>query len=160
MDRYRKYQTKEYADKRRHAQISDLTTGDKILIKQRKENKLTKLFSPEEHTVVSKKGNAVVAQSQDGKIIKRNSTHFQKVLDRDVGTLGTPDMNSNDLDEAENNHHPLGTKDTYLNDDKVSRNSQQPLDKEEQSNRPKRVHHTPPKYKDFLLRLMLNINNK
>ncbi|CAH2085650.1 unnamed protein product [Euphydryas editha] len=53
-DRYKKHAYKQYADKKRHAKELDLQPGDKVLMRQRKENKLSTPFSPNEHTVLWK----------------------------------------------------------------------------------------------------------
>lgn len=89
LDRYKKYGYKQYADKKRHAKVSEIQPGDKVLVRQRKENKLTTPFSPIEHTVVWKSGNSVAAQSPEGKIVRRNSSHFQPVKERDLGRFDT-----------------------------------------------------------------------
>lgn len=60
-DKTKKQLNKEYADKRRHSELSELSLGDKVLVTQPKLNKLTTPFSPKEHTVTWKKGNSVVA---------------------------------------------------------------------------------------------------
>lgn len=83
-DRYKKDIYKQYADKRRHTKESDLTPGDKVLIRQKKENKLSTPFSPIEHTVLWKSGNSVAVESPDGKVIRRNSSYFQPIKQRDL----------------------------------------------------------------------------
>ena len=51
-----KMKAKLYADERRHAGYSDLSPGDKVLVKQNKENKLSTTFANQPHQVVSKEG--------------------------------------------------------------------------------------------------------
>ena len=46
-DAVSKMKMKNYADQRRHSRDSDITTGDHVLVKQQKRNKLTPLYDPE-----------------------------------------------------------------------------------------------------------------
>lgn len=81
-DGERKEKGKEYADKRRNAQDSNIKKGDKVLLRQEKTNKLSTPFKSTPFTVVQKDGNSVVVES-DGVQYRRNVTKIKKLLDRD-----------------------------------------------------------------------------
>ena len=53
-------------DKKRHAECSDLSPGDKVLVKQEKQNKLSIPFAPQPYEVVTKSGNSVIVESPEG----------------------------------------------------------------------------------------------
>ena len=69
----------------RNAKESDISPGDKVLVKQERQNKLSTPFAPEPHKVVTKTGNSVVIESPDGVQLKRNNTHVKKYEERIVG---------------------------------------------------------------------------
>ena len=75
-DEYSKAKMKMYADERNNATKSKLTVGDKVLVQQPKENKLSTPFDPKPYQVTEKKGTMVTARRED-KSIKRNSTFFK-----------------------------------------------------------------------------------
>ena len=54
-----KIKSKTRYDKTMNVKISDIKVGDKILVKQRKRNKLTSLYKSEPFKVIEKKGNTV-----------------------------------------------------------------------------------------------------
>ena len=55
-----------------NVKISDIKVGDKILVKQRKRNKLTSLYKSEPFTVIEKKGNTVKIRDAYGNERVRN----------------------------------------------------------------------------------------
>jgi len=69
---------KEYADTVRKAEKSTISVGDKIILRQKHENKLSPKFNPIPYTVVEKKGNAVTLRSMDNQNILRNSSQMKK----------------------------------------------------------------------------------
>ena len=71
-----KAKAKQYAEKRRNAQESDLTPRDKVLARQGRRNKLSTLFAPEPYDVITKNGNSV--ESSEGAQSMRNTTHVKK----------------------------------------------------------------------------------
>ena len=73
-----KAKAKQYADKRRNAQGSDLTPSDKVLVRQERRNKLSTPFAPEPYDVITKNGNSVVIESSEGVQSMRNTTHVKK----------------------------------------------------------------------------------
>jgi len=69
---------KQYADKKRTAQESDLAPGDKVSVKQKRKNKFSTPFAPEFHNVVTKTGNSVIVESPEGVQLIRNTSHVRK----------------------------------------------------------------------------------
>ena len=77
-DAKRKEKMKEYADKCNHAKNTDLNVGDKVLIKQPKQNKMSTPFKPEPFEITDKKGSMITAQNAEH-IITRNASFFKKL---------------------------------------------------------------------------------
>ena len=69
---------KLYADKKRHVEHSDLVPGDRVLLKQEKQNKLSTSFAPEPYDVVSRNGSSTLIKSPEGVQLKRNTAHLKK----------------------------------------------------------------------------------
>ena len=69
---------KKYADERHHAQPSNIKVGDKVLVKQRRHNKLSTSFAATPYTVVTVKGSKIVAENSYHRIT-RNSSFFKKI---------------------------------------------------------------------------------
>ena len=57
---------------------SPLCLGDQVLIRQKRQNKLSPPYSPEQYTVTKKKGSMVTVQRGDHQDI-RNSSLFKRV---------------------------------------------------------------------------------
>ena len=72
-DSEQKSKCKAYADTRRNASYSDVLPGDQVLVQQEKRKKLSTPFNPNPFVVVSKHGNSLVVQSQDGAEYSRNT---------------------------------------------------------------------------------------
>ena len=72
---------KMYADERRGAKTSDLEVGDRVLVQQDKQNKLTTNFDPTPHQVTARAGNAVVVQAPSGALYDRNTTHVRRYME-------------------------------------------------------------------------------
>ena len=81
-----KKSTSDYADKKRRAQESDLEIGDQVLLKQKKENKLSTTFGRVPYNVSGRYGNEVVVTSPEGVNYKRNVTDVKKYLREDETT--------------------------------------------------------------------------
>ncbi|KAK3716284.1 hypothetical protein QZH41_004075 [Actinostola sp. cb2023] len=79
-DAEQKARNKEYADMKRGATYSDVNIGDRVLVKQEKENKLTTTLNPEPYRVISKTGNSMLVESPDGAQYSRNSSHVKKFV--------------------------------------------------------------------------------
>ena len=58
-----KAKAKLYAEKKRHAEYSDLVPGDRVILKQEKQNKLSTPFAPELYDVVSRNGRSIIIKS-------------------------------------------------------------------------------------------------
>ena len=69
-----------YADERRRAQENSLAPGDQVLVKQRKENKLSTTFEDAPYNVTNKYGNEVTVTSTEGVNYKRNVTEVKNYL--------------------------------------------------------------------------------
>ncbi|XP_064609484.1 uncharacterized protein K02A2.6-like [Liolophura sinensis] len=65
---------KQYAVKRRRAKVQTFKTGDRVLLRQKKFNKLSTTFEPTPYTVVSKTGNMITIRDNGGKFKKRNAS--------------------------------------------------------------------------------------
>ena len=78
-DARRKRYEKEYADKKRGAMVSDIGVGDRVILSQRKRNKLTTRFEKEPYDVVDRDGNAVVIQRGEEPRKMRNIAHMKKL---------------------------------------------------------------------------------
>ena len=75
-----KLRQKEYADRKRSAQYSDIGEGDHILLNKTCDNKLSPNFEPVSYKVVEKKGNVVLKKDQEGNTKLCNSSHMKKFI--------------------------------------------------------------------------------
>ena len=57
-------------------------TGDTVIVKQQKENKLTPTFAAESYRVTEKIGNSVTLNESVNLQNRRNTTHLKKLLER------------------------------------------------------------------------------
>ena len=73
-----KTRARDYANEKRHAKQSNLTMGDKVLLKQRKRNKFTTKFELEPYTIIERKGTKVVAKNGRN-TVTRNASFFKKI---------------------------------------------------------------------------------
>ena len=104
-DAFAKLRQKEYADKVRHAENSRVSVGDQVLLHQHKKtNKLATNFEPIPYTVLSKTGNAVLIEGENGVVKMRNAGHMKPLVvpesprrfssDSEVTTEASPSENS------------------------------------------------------------------
>jgi hypothetical protein len=77
---------KGYADKRRNAKESNLSEGDKVLLRQQRINKWTTAFESQPYQVIDKHGNSVLVESPEGVQYKRNTTHVKPFQERESGS--------------------------------------------------------------------------
>ncbi|KAJ1148415.1 hypothetical protein NDU88_001251 [Pleurodeles waltl] len=77
MDRPKKAQMKEYADKRQRAQPSTIRVGDWVLVRREQRRKSDILYQKHPLQVISRKGTMVTAASEY-KRETRNIAHFKK----------------------------------------------------------------------------------
>ena len=66
-----------YADCQRHARESEIREGDKVLLRQEKENKLSRPYKQSPFTAIQKNGNSVLIEA-DGVQCRRNVTYVKK----------------------------------------------------------------------------------
>jgi hypothetical protein len=70
---------KEYSDKRSHATPHAIGTGDVVLVKQPKKDKLSTPFDPNPLFVTDTNHSMITAQRADGSRVTRNSSMFRKM---------------------------------------------------------------------------------
>ena len=79
-DKKSKSYNKNYIDTKRRAQDIFFKRGDRVLVRQPKENKLTTFYNPKPLRVTHVKGPMVTAQFENAENgITRHSTHFKKL---------------------------------------------------------------------------------
>jgi len=78
-DQQAKQRMKAYVDKRNRASASDIASGDKVLLKQVRQNKLSTLYDPHPFTVLERKGPSLILQRGDGRMFMRNVSHVHKL---------------------------------------------------------------------------------
>ena len=78
-DNRQKAKMKADADEILHAKDSGISEGDAVLVRQKKQNKLSTPFSPHPLRVTTRKGNMVTAERPCGQRITRNVTHFKRI---------------------------------------------------------------------------------
>ena len=81
-----------YSDKKRGAISFDIRIGDKVLLKQSKNDKVTTYFAKQPLTVISRGGNFVVVENENDRY-KRKITYVKKLnhSERNDGTA-TPNI--------------------------------------------------------------------
>lgn len=102
-DRTQKMKAAEYGNKRRMARASEIEIGDTVVARRiQKENKLSTTFSPEEYSVVDRRGSDVTLKSNDsGREIHRNTSHLKKLI---VG-IDNPEDGSKISSNADDSEH-------------------------------------------------------
>ncbi|PFX34699.1 Uncharacterized protein K02A2.6 [Stylophora pistillata] len=78
-DQQAKQHTKVYADKRNRASPSDIKSGDKVLLQQAWQNKLSTLYDPQPYTVLERKGPSLILQQRNGRVFMHNVSHIHKL---------------------------------------------------------------------------------
>ena len=78
-DAQAKLKMKNYADNLHNAKPCNIKNGDIVLVKQRKENKLSTYFDPSPMVVTCVKGSMITCQRSDGSFITRNSSMFHQM---------------------------------------------------------------------------------
>jgi hypothetical protein len=96
-----------FADTRLGAKDSDIHSGDKVLVKQDRENKMSTRFNPSPFKVVERNGNSVVVESDQGVWYRRNVTHLKKFHERvNTGLQDSVSLENPDLVLPENESSP------------------------------------------------------
>ena len=71
---------KQYADDRHRAREHSLHSGDTVIVKQPKQNKLSTIYNPTPMKIAGVKGSMIAAvRPRDNKYITRNSSFFKRV---------------------------------------------------------------------------------
>ena len=78
-----KGKNKLYADERRNAKPSNIATGDKVLVRQDKVDKLTTTFGETPYEVINRNGNSLIVRAPNGAEYSRNTTHVKKFETRE-----------------------------------------------------------------------------
>ena len=126
-DREMKQRGKDVADQKRGAKESNIRAGDKVLLRQRKIDKLTPPFNEVPFEVVDKFHDQVTLRSPEGVNYKRNLAHVKK-YDTSEGLSVEPSL-------PENSAESQDTPDIV------------------QTPRPVRSHKVPSRFKDFVTEL-------
>ena len=99
-DRLRKEKGREYSDYTRSAKPSNIKVGDSVLLRQKKQDKLSTPFKPIPMSVISK--------SPEGVVYKRNSTQLKRYYERESSIQipanqhgGVPDQENEATDSNE-----------------------------------------------------------
>lgn len=82
-DQEKKIKMKEYSDRTRKAEESNLMAGDKVLLKQPRANKWTTQFESQPYELIDKCSNSVMIRSPEGARYKRNTTHVKLYHERE-----------------------------------------------------------------------------
>lgn len=80
-DTQQKEKGKDYGDKRRSAQNSDLNEGEKVYVKEvNRANKLTLNYNPTPHIVENtNNGDVIIRNEETGQTLRRNILHLKRV---------------------------------------------------------------------------------
>ena len=130
----------DYANVRRRAQRSDIQSGDKVLVKKKKADKLSPTFYVVPMEVVERRGGDVTVKSSTGSQYRRNVTHL-KFEDEPSEVEESVQENENQVDENvqdENQDLELTTRENNKDGDSVV------------SSRPQRVRRAPERFKDYI----------
>ena len=103
-DTQRNQSNKDYVDKRFHARDRNVREGDTVLLKKKKENKLSPCYEKEPYEVMSRYGDQVVLRSPQGVQYKRNLQHIKPFNMPDQEEQGTA------LQDAEPRTEPKTTE--------------------------------------------------
>ena len=93
----RKKKGKVYEDCQRNALEREIREGNKVLLRQEKENKLSTPYKQCPFTANQKNGNSVLVEA-DGDCVqyRRNVTHVKKYFERDYGVLPATSKSTDD----------------------------------------------------------------
>ena len=102
-DTAQKAKSKLDADKCRGAQLSEVSVGDTVLLRQDKTEKFSTIFNATPHKIISRTGNKAGVESPTGARYARNSTFAKKYKGKWVkqGTF----QDKRDIQEAEDDTH-------------------------------------------------------
>ena len=150
---------KLYGDSKRGAVGSKLEVGDKVLVKQDKENKFSTRFHPTPFTLTDKNGNGVDIESQAGYGYKRNVTHVKKFHERAGKEFGNNEQREMNVDAGLSDSDDLSVPESASSADLETSHSPEkspvkpcdiPRSPTPALSRPKRTRRKPEKFKDFV----------
>ena len=84
-----------HADCQRNARESEIREGDKLLLRQEKENKLSTPYKQSPFTVIQRNGNSVLVEAVSVQY-RRNVTHVKKYFERDHDALPATSKSTDD----------------------------------------------------------------
>ena len=105
-----KQNMKNYADRHTQAKPSAIGTGDIVLVRQPKRNKLSTPYNPVPLVVTERKGTMVTAERNDGTRVSRNVSMFHSVppqANKDSNTPDSPVVNIFPQPEKSSSPPPL-----------------------------------------------------
>ena len=161
-DSERKEKGEMYADCQRNARESEIREGDKVLMRQEKENKLSTPYKQSPFTVIQKNGNSVLVEV-DGVQYRRNVTHVKKYLERDYPVLPATSKSTDDSEAQratqslsnQEPREPLNVSSERASEDGPLEYTRSEDATMEQRNsvtlRPARVKRLPSKFQDYVL---------
>lgn len=107
-DAIKKMQGKLYADERRHAQESQISAGDIVMMKNYESGKLQPNFRTEKYTVLKRSGNDTLIASEDGIKYRRPVAHLKKWPSPASNlTFSDSSTDLNDPDEQQPEHSSM-----------------------------------------------------
>lgn len=148
-----KLRQKEYADRTRGAKYSDIRSGDKVLLKQTRDSKLSPNFEPDPYVVAHKDGNAVVLQDAEGNCKMRNIAHMKKFVEPATVEIGAskgaeqPELPEQVVEPVQCDQPEPAANQSSLQPQEVLL-SKSPRSSD--TSRPARIRHKPAWMKDFV----------
>ena len=128
-DAMKQQYNKQYADNRRNAKQSDIKVGDSVLVRQKRNNKLSTNFSSVPYTVITKQNSTITARNNNRCTITRNVSHFKRILKQRNAEPDTDDDNNNNNNsnkDLDNNQKQVGNNQPERsNNEEVRRSSRE-----------------------------------
>lgn len=143
-DQEKKIKMKEYSDRTRKAEESNLMAGDKVLLKQPRANKWTIQFESQPYELIDKCGNSVVIKSPEGAQYKRNTTHVKLYHEREKPE--GPEKSASQEVDVGDVASDLGEMQQSQKDE-IKQSDATPV----KSPRPVRTRHAPKRFEDFVI---------
>nr|XP_034319592.1 uncharacterized protein K02A2.6-like [Crassostrea gigas] len=109
-DENQKQKMKHYADKKNNAKHSSLRKGDRVIVQQKKRNKLSTPYEIEPLEVIGKKGSMITA-SNENKTVTRNSSAFKEIKPAEVIIDQSDNCDNGDVNNPETNTETTKTSD-------------------------------------------------
>lgn len=146
-DKETKEKGKRYADMKRHAKISDIKVGDKVLLKRQiQTNKLSTTFEPTTFKVVERKGSELLVENTETKTqYRRNVAHTKKIVDEpaDEMELDSGEIPDSERTSEQNSSLPQASTSKSITEDKAQVSDEVPA---------KRNRTRPSRFNDYSLK--------